>query len=152
MEELLNLCKTVIYAFIIFIGMKTGSVKVLAILMAIDTFLGMIKAIRLGRKFSFKILAWGIVAKLSILIIPMVLALIGKVLLFEFTYFVIAIINIIIVSEGISCITNVLSIKNNKNIENTDYVTKVLNLAKKALSKAAEGILKSGEDKFKNIK
>ena len=33
--------------------------------------------------------------------------------------------NILIVNEGISCITNILSIKSGKKIENTDYVTKL---------------------------
>lgn len=138
MENTFNFLKTAFYAVFVYLGIKTGVVMVLFILMGVDSFLGILKALRLGNKFSFKILAWGVVTKLSILVIPMVLALMGKALSFEFTYFVIAVMNIIIVSEGISCITNILSIKSKKAIENTDYVTMLLHLIKRALSGIVE--------------
>ena len=75
----------------------------------------------------------------------MILAVIAKALSFDFRYFVIAAMNIIIVSEGISCITNILSIKTKKQIENTDYITMLLNAIKTALSGIIIRLLKAME-------
>lgn len=133
MENVLNFIKSVLYALFVYLGIKTGTVKVLFYLMAIDSLLGIIKALRLGYKFSFKRLGWGMVVKISLLVIPMILALIGKGLNLEFSLFVVAAMNILIVNEGISCITNILSIKTKKQIENNDYVTLLLHSIRKLL-------------------
>ena len=133
MENVLNFIKSVLYALFVYLGIKTGTVKVLFYLMAIDSLLGIIKALRLGYKFSFKRLGWGMVVKISLLVIPMILALIGRGLGIDFSLFVVAAMNILIVNEGISCITNILSIKTKKQIENNDYVTLLLHSIRKLL-------------------
>ena len=131
MENILNIVKSLLYAVFLYLGIKTGTVKVLFYLMMIDSALGIIKAIRLKHRFSFKILGWGMVSKLSLLLIPMILALIAKGLNLDFSLFVIAAMNVLIVSEGISCITNILSIKTRKQIDNNDYVTLLLHSIRK---------------------
>ena len=122
----MNFIKSILYTLFVFIGIRFRVVEVLFYLMLIDSFLGIIKALRLKKKFSFKVLGWGIVSKLTLLIIPMVIGLMAKGLDFDFKYFIIAVINILIVNEGLSCITNILSIKTRKQIENADYITKLL--------------------------
>lgn len=114
--------------------------------MLLDSFLGSIKSLRLGKKFDFKLLLWGMITKLSILVVPFVVALMAKALGYEFNIFINIIINIIIVSEGISCITNILSIKTKKQIENTDYITKLLQMIRETLYKIMERLLKSFEN------
>lgn len=131
MDNILSFCKALAYALFLYLGIKTEVVKILFVLMMLDTFIGIIKALRLGEKFSFKKLGWGIVSKLTILIVPMVVALIGKGLHFDLNYFVIAIMSIIIVSEGISIITNVLAIRQKKDINNDDYITLLLKAVRK---------------------
>ena len=134
MVNLLDIGKSAVYAVFVYLGIRTGTVKVLLVLMLIDSALGIIKAMRLGKKFSFKVLGWGMVSKLTILIIPMIIALMGKALSFDFSLFVVAVMNIIVVSEGISCITNILSIRTRKQIENTDYITALLHSIRKGLT------------------
>ena len=102
--------------------------------MAVDTVLGIFKSIRLKRKVSFKKLIWGMITKVSILIVPMVLALVAKALSFDFTWFVNAVLNILVLSEAFSSITNVISIKEGKEIQNTDFITKLLHAIRKGLS------------------
>ncbi len=153
MINFFNLAKSLLYALFIFLGIKTGTVMVLFALMTVDSLLGIIKALRLGKKFSFKILAWGAVSKLTILIIPMILALMGRGLSFDFTYFVVVVLNIIIVSEGLSCITNIISIKTKKQVENSDYITVLLNTIRKALTKMVNkflGVLTDGKNDNNN--
>jgi toxin secretion/phage lysis holin len=118
--------KGFIYGLFVFLDMDVDVVKILAILMGIDTFLGMVKAIRLNKKISFNVLLLGMISKLSILILPMILALIAKALHFDFTWFVSAVLNILVLSEGISAITNILSIRQKKEIKNEDFITKLL--------------------------
>ena len=128
MAAKLNELKALLYALFIYLGIKTGIVEILFYLMIIDSILGILKALRLGNKFSFVILGYGMISKLTILIVPMIVALVGKGLQMDFTYFVIATINILIVNEGISCITNILTIRTKKQIENTDFMTKFIEL------------------------
>lgn len=127
--------KKAIYAMFIFLGIKTGVVEVLFYLMCTDTILGIIKTVVLKNVLSFKILAVGMVSKISIIAIPLIIALMGKGLNFDLSYFVVATMNVLIVNEGISCITNVISIKGKKEIENKDYLTRFLNKIRGALSK-----------------
>lgn len=134
MDELYNTAKGLAYIGFIFLGIGVGVVKILFLLMMLDSILGSMKALRLGNKFSLKTLSWGIVIKLSILIIPVIIALMAKALSFDFKYFVIAVMDIIIVSEGISCITNIISIKTKKEIKNTDFITMLLYAIKRALT------------------
>lgn len=142
MENIYKTLKDFCYLIFIFLGMKTDVVKILFILMTIDSLLGIAKALRLGNKFSFKVLLWGMITKLSILIIPFILALMAKALSFDFNYFVIAVMNIIVVSEGISCVTNIISIKTKKQIENADYITQLLQAIKKGLHGIITRLLK----------
>lgn len=144
-EDLFNFAKGLLYALFVFLGIKTGIVKILFCLMMIDSLLGVAKALRLGYKFSFRRLAWGVIAKLSILIIPMVVALMAKGLKLNFNYFVILIMDVLIVNEGISCITNILSIKTKKQIENTDYITKLLEAIRRAFMNVIQRLLCSIE-------
>lgn len=133
MEEFCNVVKSMAYALFVYLGIETGIIEALFWLMVTDSVLGIAKSLRLGRKFSFYRLAWGIVGKISLLVVPMILALIGKGVSFDFHYFVVAVLNILVVSEGISCITNVLSIKKCEEVKNTDYVTTLLMAIKNGL-------------------
>jgi len=133
MENIYKNLKDFCYLIFIFLGMKTDVVKILFLLMTIDSILGIIKALRLGRKFSFKVLLWGAITKISILLIPFLIALMAKALTFDFYYFVVAVMNVIIVSEGISCITNIISIKSKKEVKNEDYITMLLQAIKEGL-------------------
>lgn len=146
MENVLNLFKSLLYALFIYLGIKTGIVKILFYLMVIDSVLGVLKALSLKEKISLKKLIWGMVSKLSVLIIPMILALMAKGLSLDFNYFVVIVLDILIVNEGISCITNILSIKTKKKIENTDYITKMIEAIRRGLMNVINRLLGNIED------
>ena len=119
--------------------------------MVIDSILGIIKALRLDEKVSIKILVWGIITKLLLLVIPMTVALIAKGLSFDLTQFVVIIIDIIVVSEGISIITNIISIKTKQQLENTDFITKLLISIKNVLTFAMKKLFKAIDDEKNKI-
>lgn len=142
MKEFYNLIKDWAYLVFVYLGIGTDVVKILFLLMVLDSILGILTALRLEERVSFKILGWGVVGKLTLLIIPMTLALIGKALSLEFTVFLISVFWILIVNEGISCIRNIISIRTKKKIESTDYVTRLLMIIKTGLKEGIEKLLK----------
>lgn len=145
MKELYTLLKDWAYLLFVYLGIGTDIVKVLFVLMMFDSFLGILKALRLKQKFSFEILGWGIVGKLCLLLIPMTVALIAKALNLDFKIFLVSIFWILIVNEGISCITNIISIRIKQQIKNDDYVTKLLFIIKDIFKAIIGKILKAIE-------
>lgn len=132
--EVITYIKTFLYGLFVFLDIDVNVVKILAILMAVDTVLGVFKAIKLKQAISFKKLVWGMVTKVSVLIVPMVLALVAKALSFDFSWFVKSVLNILVLAEAFSAISNVISIKEGKQIENQDLVTKLLHTIRIGLS------------------
>lgn len=139
--------KTAIYLLFVFLNIDMDIVKILSALMLIDTSLGIMKSLYLKElKFTFKKLLWGIVSKSTILLIPMLLALVSLGVGYDFKWIVDIVLKILIVSEAISSITNILSMKEKKNIENTDYVSKLLHAIRDFLKKTIEKLIKKVED------
>lgn len=127
--------KGFIYGSFVFLDMNFDVVKVLGTLMALDTVLGVVKTIVLGKKFSFKKLIFGIITKISVLVVPMVLALVAKGLSFDFSFFVNAVLDLLVIAEAFSAVTNVISIKEKKELENSDFITNLLKRVRSGLSK-----------------
>lgn len=140
-KEVVATVKIAIYSFFAYLGIDGSVVEILFILMCVDTILGSIKAVYLGNKFSFKKLLWGMVTKLSVLVIPMVIALVAKGLSFDFKWFVLAVLNILIVAEGFSAISNILSIKTKKNVENVDFISMMLKTIRVSLANLVQRLL-----------
>lgn len=125
--------KLLLYGVFIYLGMDMEIVKVLFYLMVMDTFLGVIKALVLNNRFSFKKMALGFVSKLAVLLIPVSLALMSKGLNYNFKWFVTIVIDLLIVSDGISIFSNIIAIKSKKEVENFDAVTMILKAVRNGL-------------------
>lgn len=130
-----NELKLLLYGFFIYIDLDIEIVKILCALMVIDTVLGVTKTIVLNNKFSFKTMALGFVSKLAVLLIPMALALMSKGLNYNFKWFVTIVIDLLIVSDGISIFSNVIAIKTKKEVENFDALTRILKAIREGLIK-----------------
>jgi phage-related holin len=141
-----NEIKTAIYSAFIFLNIDTDVVQVLCWLMFIDTFSGVVKSFVLGKTFDFKVLFFGICSKLLILLIPMVIALVGKGIskTYDFTSILDAVLKILVVSEGLSIITNFYVVKTGKDVKNFDVVTLLLS----SIRKWMQNIIKSTIDKI----
>ena len=145
-ENHMNEIKTAVYSAFIFLNIDTDVVQVLCWLMFIDTFSGIIKSFVLRKSFDFKVLFFGICSKLLILLIPMVIALVGKGIskTYDFTSILDAVLKILVVSEGLSIITNFYVVKTGKEVKNFDIVTLLLSSIRKWMYK----IIKSTIDKI----
>lgn len=151
-EKTLASVKTLIYGVFVALEIDVNVVIVLSYLMLADTIVGVIKAVRLGETISFKKLIWGMVTKVSVLIVPMVLALVAKGLSFDFKWFVNAVLDILVVAEGFSVISNVIAIKEKKEVENSDIITKLLNAVRKGMARIINGLMNTIDPEEDNKK
>jgi hypothetical protein len=147
-SEYADAIKLLLYGIFIYLEMDTGIVKVLFYLMVMDTFLGIIKTIVLDNVFSFKKLALGFVSKLAVLLIPTALALMSIGLNYNFKWFVTIVMDLLIVSDGISIISNIIAIKTKKEIENFDAVTLILKSVRNGLIQLFKKLLITIDPKF----
>ena len=139
--EYSNELKLLLYGIFIYLEMDAEIVKVLFYLMVLDTFLGIVKTIVLHNSFSFKKLALGFVSKLAVLLIPTALALMSKGLNYNFKWFVTIVMDLLIVSDGISIISNIIAIKTKKEVENFDAMTLILKSIRNRLIQLFKRIL-----------
>ena len=134
-----NEFKILIYTLFALLNIDFDIVKVLVVLMCIDTILGSIKAVYVAKyEFTFKKLLWGIVTKSLILLIPMILGLTALGLGYDFRFLIDVVLKIFIVSEAVSALTNILSIRKKKPIENTDFISQLLHNIRAFLIKKIE--------------
>lgn len=146
-----NEVKILIYSFFVYIDIDIELLKVLFCLMLIDTFLGVIKVIVLEKTFYFKKLILGFVSKLAVLVIPMSLNLMGKGLNYDFNWFITLVIDLLIVSDGISIFSNVIAIKTKQEVKNFDALTKLLKTVRCSLINLFKRFLDTIDEKNNNL-
>lgn len=132
-------------AYVIFVGLNINIdvVKLLSYLMVIDSVLGVAKTIRIPKlRFTFRKLLWGLVSKALLLLIPIILAVSSLALGYDFKWLVDVVLKILIVSETISSITNILSVREKKEIKNTDYISVMLHAIRKFFTSKIDKFLK----------
>ena len=147
-SEYSNELQSMLYGFFTYLQMDTEIVKVLFYLMGMDTFLGIIKTIALNKVLSFKKLALGIVSKLAVLFIPTALALISIGLNYNSKWCVTVVMDLLIVSDGISIISNIIAIKTKKEVENFDALTLILKTIRDRLIQLFKKLLTTINPKF----
>jgi hypothetical protein len=140
----INEIRIALYSIFIYLKIDLDFVNILLILMAGDTAFGLMKSARMGVRFSFDTLIWGILIKCLILLIPMVLALTGKGLkLGDFTPIVNTLFRIFILSETFSILTSIYVIRAKKNIKSVDFVSMSILWVRQVLLNMATNLINS---------
>jgi small basic protein len=142
---MLEKCKILLYLIFGYLGIDVEVFAILMVFMCLDSVLGAIKAIRLGERFKFKKMLWGFILKLCFLIVPLVLALLGKSLGYDFNLAVNITISILTVAEAYSIIGNIYSAKNKIKIEKTDAISVMLLNIRKVIKKILDLLMKKFE-------
>jgi len=126
-----------------FLGISYGLIFLLWFFMVFDTLLGLIASIVInGWQSLTQTRFWaGILTKISILFIPLSLAITGALAGFNLNIFVFSSIYVLIANDAISCFTNLLSIKTKKRYINRDLVEILINALRSSIYKFAEGII-----------
>lgn len=119
--------KALIYSLFIFLEIDINVFNILFILIISDMATGIIKSIRLKElKFTFSRMWSGFLAKMVLISVPMLVALIGKAFQGDFDLFLSGTIKAIILTEGISVLTNLMSIYKEKHFDNPDYLYQLM--------------------------
>lgn len=138
--------KSIIYLVFAYLGIETETFGILMALMTIDSVAGAIKSVRMGREFSIKTLLWGFSMKLCFLIIPLVVALMGKAVGFDFRSAVNIVIAILSVGEGYSILGNIYSAKNKVEIKKLDIISMLIISLRRAMSNTIKAYLSKLEN------
>lgn len=152
--EFINKLKAISYAVITpiltFTGIKEDIIIILSILIVFDILTAVIREL-VTKEGRFKSAAlWiGIGSKGLIILIPVLLALVGKGIGMDFKWFVDMSLSALVVAEAYSTLGNIVQIrKNDKSIDEQDAVTMVI----KAIESVLKEIVTIMISKFKKSK
>lgn len=119
----------------VYLGLPVDSVVILAILLLIDYFTGVLKVFILkGHLRSYRAVA-GILTKGSILFLVFTLALMAKGIGLDFELYLKIFVSVLIISEAYSIFGNVYSCITKEQIEEFDAVAMAIKKVRKAIEK-----------------
>lgn len=123
---LIKVCLNIIVVAISYIfayaGLAPEQMMAFAVLIAIDYITGIIKAFHIGESITSNRMKYGAISKLSLLVIPIVLGIGSKATGINFGMAIGMFINILIISEVYSCISNVYAITKGKELPEYDVL------------------------------
>lgn len=132
---------TYVLAFFAYTGISHELIAILAMLMVIDTVTGVLRSYRIhgGRSITSSRLGWGVVTKLLFLTIPFVIVLVGKGAGYDLAILADWAIKVMVLSEGYSIISNILSVHRNEDMPEFDAMTFILNKIRDTLQAIIKG-------------
>ena len=139
--KMLEKIKIIMYLVFAYLGIEIETFTILIFFMCTDSFVGAIKAMRLGEKFSFNKMLWGFVLKLCFLIVPLVIALLGKSLGYDFVSVVSITISILTLAEAYSIIGNIHSAKNRVKVDKVDAISMLLISIRKMIKNVLDSFM-----------
>jgi hypothetical protein len=125
-KEILNFLYIPFIALMHFIAIDKMTFTIYAGLLAIDLLTGVGKVIRLGHKPTSKRFLIGIMAKLTFLLVPIIVALGAKGIGLDLTSLVNTVIYALILNEVYSSIANIYTIQTGIEAEEFDVLSKIL--------------------------
>jgi len=137
------------YGVFVYLDVPLDIFNILVSFILLDTIFGILKAYRLGQNVRMKLLLWGLCLKISILLLPLIVALLAKGVRLDFVLFIDIVIRILILSEAYSVFGNIYAIKNKKELKKIDVISMFLIAFRRAtkyhLEKAIVKIEKAGD-------
>lgn len=149
-EEIINKIKILFYGLFLYLQIDQEAVAILITLMCIDTLMGAIKAVRLGKNFSFKELLLGFILKLSFLIIPLTVALLGIQVGYDLSITINIVMIILSVSEAFSIFGNLYSAKNKVEVKKVDFISMLLISLRNSLRQMITSLLSKLSNNIKD--
>tara|TARA_R110002050_G_scaffold284688_1_gene434008 strand:+ start:100 stop:531 length:432 start_codon:yes stop_codon:yes gene_type:complete len=138
---MLERIKVGLYVVFAYLGVEVESFMILMIFMCFDSVVGAIKSLRLGNRFNFRTMLWGMALKLCFLIVPLVIALLGKSIGYNLNAAVNITISILTVAEAYSIIGNIYSAKNKVEVEKLDAVSVLLKNLRRIIRSLLVGLM-----------
>lgn len=123
-------CNSLMFCFAAifsYTGLPVEPVLILTTFTAVDTLLGVTKSAVLKQEVTSHRLSGGVAGKVGLVLIPFVLALTAKAVGVDMLGFVTYALNVIIISEAYSIISNVYTIRTKKEAPEWDVMSILLN-------------------------
>lgn len=140
LDKITSFFKLMAYGIFVWLNLDKEAFGILIILMCLDSVVGAVKATTFGERFKFRTLLWGFCLKLCFLIIPLVVALLGKSLEYDFSVSVNVVISVLSVSEAYSIFGNLYAAKNKTELKKIDFISMLLKSLRTALENTLERI------------
>lgn len=125
-------------AWLAYLGLDKEAILLFSLLLLIDYVTGVTKSYKLGYAITSVRMKYGILSKLSLLLIPIVLAIGAKAVGSDFKSVLIIGLNILILSEVYSIIGNIYSIRTHKELPEYDVVAMLGNKIRNMLLKLGD--------------
>jgi toxin secretion/phage lysis holin len=124
-------------AFIVGIGLSWDSTAILAVLMLVDTFIGVLRSMLLhgGNSFRSRLLAHGIISKMLVLFVPIMVVYVGIGVKLDFLPIARGILDVLILSEAYSILGHIQSIRTRQDVKEFDAISMVLRKLREMLEK-----------------
>lgn len=111
-----NFLMALVAAIATWAGVEQSAITALAALLVVDYITGIGRSLAVGRAITSRYGLIGIISKLSMLAIPLTIGLIAQGVGFNMGAFVQWSINLLVINEGYSAISNIYTIKNKKEL------------------------------------
>ena len=135
-----NVALVLVAALLEYLKLPYEPILILCVIMSLDLITGVAKSLRIQRGITSRRWAVGVLGKLSLLGIPLVIALAAKALGGDFNWLVAWSVSMLILSETYSVIANIHATRSGKELPEWDVVSlmlkKIIELAEKALPNA----------------
>ncbi len=121
-----------------YLGINGEAFFLFALLLLIDYVTGVLKAKTMGYKITSNRMKYGIISKMSLLLVPLILAIGAKALEADFRFVLMVGINILVLSEVYSIIGNIYSIRTKDELPEYDAVAMIGKRIRRVLMKYGE--------------
>lgn len=135
-QVVFNFFTVCVASWLAFVGLKGDTFFLFSLLLLIDYITGVWKAGALGHSITSNKMKYGIMSKLSLLLMPLVLAMGAKAVEADFSSVLLVGMNILVLSEVYSIIGNIYSLRTKEELPEYDAVVIIGKKIKAILLKA----------------
>lgn len=132
--------KGLIFTGLTFLNITPEVAGYLLTVIFIDSFLGVLKSLKMGKKFSFNRLTLGMLSKFSLLLIPFLIAFFGLAFGHNLVYVVDAFIYIIAANETVAIISKIGTLRTGKEYKNEDFIAIAIDILRLFIMDKIEAI------------
>ena len=130
--------KALIFTILQFLNITPEIAGYLLTVIFFDSFLGILKSLKMGGRFSFNRLTLGMLSKFSLLLIPFLIAFFGLAFGHNLVYIVDAFIYIIAANETVAIISKIGTLRTGKEYKNEDFIAIAIDLLRVFIIKQIE--------------
>lgn len=139
--------KGVVFAILATIQIPEEEIGYLLLVIFLDSIFGVIKSIKLGIPIRFNYFIWGIVSKLSVMLIPFLLAIFAAVFKHDLSYLIDAFIYLIAANESLAIITKIATIRTGVEYKNEDFIARGIESIRTFFIEKLDGVIKKPNEK-----